>query len=149
MGNHCCSKVQAESQSARKDSAVVLAMENGGRTSVSGVDVHSRMMSGGLPYHPHADIIRQPNQSPMRQGSVLGRMESPNGIGTMMPRMLIALYDYNAREISDMSFRKGDRMELLDDSDADWWKAEHIPTAQVGYIPRNFVAMEQSVESYE
>ena len=30
-------------------------------------------------------------------------------------RMLIALYDYNAREISDMSFRKGDRMELLDD----------------------------------
>ncbi len=97
------------------DSAVVLAMENGGRTSVSGVDVHSRMMSGGLPYHPHADIIRQPNQSPMRQGSVLGRMESPNGIGTMMPRMLIALYDYNAREISDMSFRKGDRMELLDD----------------------------------
>lgn len=31
------------------------------------------------------------------------------------PRMLIALYDYNAREISDMSFRKGDRMELLDD----------------------------------
>lgn len=149
MGNHCCSKVQAESQSARKDSAVVLAMENGGRTSVSGVDVHSRMMSGGLPYHPHADIIRQPNQSPMRQGSVLGRMESPNGIGTMMPRMLIALYDYNAREISDMSFRKGDRMELLDDSDADWWKAEHIPTAQVGYIPRNFVAMEQSVESYD
>lgn len=124
-------------------------MENGGRTSVSGVDVHSRMMSGGLPYHPHADIIRQPNQSPMRQGSVLGRMESPNGIGTMMPRMLIALYDYNAREISDMSFRKGDRMELLDDSDADWWKAEHIPTAQVGYIPRNFVAMEQSVESYD
>lgn len=31
------------------------------------------------------------------------------------PRMLIALYDYNSREISDMSFRKGDRMELLDD----------------------------------
>lgn len=29
--------------------------------------------------------------------------------------MLIALYDYNAREISDMSFWKGDRMELLDD----------------------------------
>lgn len=35
--------------------------------------------------------------------------------GLSAPRMLIALYDYNAREISDMSFRKGDRMELLDD----------------------------------
>ena len=91
----------------------------------------------------------------------------------MGPRMLIALYDYNARENSDMSFRRGDRMELLDDrysdynffywtifwnfwiflppkcSDADWWKAEHIPTGTVGYIPRNFVAMEQSIESYE
>lgn len=86
----------------------------------------------------------------------------------MTPRILIALYDYNARENSDMSFRKGDRMELLDDrfvfsllmkgmfskafycfSDSDWWKAQHMGNNKVGYIPRNFVAMEQSVESYE
>ncbi len=81
---------------------------------------------------PSQDIIRHP-QSPMRPTN----STSPNGmkvyilfhniltviysllyfIGLMSsgPRMLIALYDYNAREISDMSFRKGDRMELLDD----------------------------------
>ena len=34
--------------------------------------------TGGVPYS-HADIIRQPNHSPMRQGGVLGRLESPNG----------------------------------------------------------------------
>lgn len=39
-----------------------------------------------------------------------------NYTGLSIPRMLIALYDYNARENSDMSFRKGDRMELLDDT---------------------------------
>ena len=38
----------------------------------------------------------------------------------MGPRMLIALYDYNARENSDMSFRRGDRMELLDDRYSDY-----------------------------
>ena len=86
---------------------------------------------------PSQDIIRHPSQSPMRPPTNSTRLESPNGFLTFYlflffprfilqriililgllsgPRMLIALYDYNAREISDMSFRKGDRMELLDD----------------------------------
>lgn len=42
-------------------------------------------------------------------------IETKHFPGIAGPRILIALYDYNARENSDMSFRKGDRMELLDD----------------------------------
>lgn len=37
-------------------------------------------------------------------------------------RIVIALYNYNAREDTDVSFVKGDRMEVLDDSESDWWR---------------------------
>lgn len=32
------------------------------------------------------------------------------------------MYNYNAREDTDVSFIKGDRMEVLDDTESDWWR---------------------------
>lgn len=61
----------------------------------------------------------------------------------------MALYNYTARESTDVSFVKGDRMEVLDDSEPDWWKVLHLTTLQEGLIPWNFVAVERSVESEE
>lgn len=37
-------------------------------------------------------------------------------------RIVVALYNYNAREDTDVSFVKGDRMEVLDDTESDWWR---------------------------
>lgn len=51
--------------------------------------------------------------------------------------------------MSDVSFVKGDRMELLDDSEPDWWRVRHLRTNEEGLIPWNFVAEEKSVESEE
>jgi tyrosine-protein kinase Src len=34
----------------------------------------------------------------------------------------VALYNYNAREETDVSFVKGDRMEVMDDTESDWWR---------------------------
>lgn len=62
---------------------------------------------------------------------------------------MVALYNYTARESTDVSFVKGDRMEVLDDSEPDWWKVLHLTTLQEGLIPWNFVAVERSVESEE
>lgn len=89
----------------------------------------TQFSGGGSSRLSSQDIIRHP---PHSRPSV--RLESANGnkkmlaqypktcfksrnlsLGLRSSRMLIALYDYNAREISDMSFWKGDRMELLDD----------------------------------
>lgn len=64
-------------------------------------------------------------------------------------RIVIAVYNYNARDITDVSFRKGDRMEVLDDSEGDWLTVLHLSTREEGLIPGNFVAPEQSVESEE
>lgn len=45
--------------------------------------------------------------------------ELPN---TSHRRIVVALYNYNAREDTDVSFVKGDRMEVVDDKESDWWR---------------------------
>lgn len=61
--------------------------------------------------------------------------------------MVIAIYNHEARDQGDLSFKKGDRLLILDESDPDWWKARHTGNGKTGYIPRNFVALEKTVES--
>jgi hypothetical protein len=63
--------------------------------------------------------------------------------------MLIALYLYDSRAEGDLSFGKGDRMVLLDDSNSDWWYVRHVKSGERGYVPRNFVAPLQSAECEE
>lgn len=69
--------------------------------------------------------------------------------GHLKRRIVIALYNYTAREDTDVSFVKGDRMEVLDDTESDWWRVIHLTTRQEGLIPWNFVAEERSVNSEE
>lgn len=73
----------------------------------------------------------------------------PSGVGGVKRRIVVALYNYNAREETDVSFMKGDRMEVLDDTESDWWRVVHLSTRQEGLIPWNFVAEERSVNSEE
>lgn len=40
-------------------------------------------------------------------------------------------------------------MEVLDDTESDWWRVIHLTTQQKGLIPWNFVAEERSVNSEE
>jgi len=51
-----------------------------------------------------------------------------------------ARYDYKARSEGDLSFKKGDKLTVISKADGDWWKAEHLATKQKGYIPSNYVA---------
>lgn len=69
--------------------------------------------------------------------------------GHLKRRIVVALYNYTAREDTDVSFGKGDRMEVLDDTESDWWRVVHLTTRQEGLIPWNFVAEERSVNSEE
>lgn len=64
-------------------------------------------------------------------------------------RMLKALYDYESRMEGDLSFKKGDEMELLDDkSDESWWLAKHADSSE-GYVPSNYVALQNTIESQD
>ncbi|ETN81339.1 hypothetical protein RB195_004282 [Necator americanus] len=59
----------------------------------------------------------------------------------------IALFDYEARTDDDLSFKKDEVLEILNDMQGDWWFARHKGTGKTGYIPSNYVAKEKSIES--
>ncbi|XP_061198284.1 tyrosine-protein kinase SRK2-like [Saccostrea echinata] len=65
---------------------------------------------------------------------------------------LRALYDYDARAEEDLPFKKGDILILLDDSNPDWWYARRSQSGSgrnEGYVPSNYVAKEDTLETYE
>ncbi|RDD36040.1 Tyrosine-protein kinase HCK [Trichoplax sp. H2] len=52
--------------------------------------------------------------------------------------VFVGLYDYKALSPQDLSFQKGEPLEILE-SDGQWWKARSLHTKHEGYIPFNYV----------
>ena len=61
--------------------------------------------------------------------------------------IFIALYDYEPRTNEDLQFKKGELLEILLDTQGDWWFARSKTTGLEGYIPSNYVAKLKSLES--
>ena len=104
-------------------------------------------MNGGLSSqssgHMRAVMNNYNGQSPSH-----GAGNTANG-GSIRGQIVVALYTYQGSECGDMSFNKGDQMEIVDDSDPDWWVAVHLASGAKGHIPRNYVAFQSSIESQE
>jgi fyn-related kinase len=66
---------------------------------------------------------------------------------TTNAKIFVALYDYDARTDEDLSFRKGEHLEILNDTQGDWWLARSKRSRQEGYIPSNYVAKLKSIEA--
>jgi hypothetical protein len=62
-------------------------------------------------------------------------------------KVFVALYDYDARTDEDLSFKKGEHLEILNDTQGDWWFARSKATKMEGYIPSNYVAKLKSIEA--
>lgn len=69
------------------------------------------------------------------------------GIMSAAPKVFVALYDYDARTDEDLSFKKGEHLEILNDTQGDWWFARSKSTKHEGYIPSNYVAKLKSIEA--
>lgn len=67
--------------------------------------------------------------------------------GVSPSKLFIALYDYEARTDEDLSFKKGNQLEILNDTQGDWWFARSLVTGLQGYIPSNYIAKSKSLES--
>lgn len=62
-------------------------------------------------------------------------------------KIFIALYDYEPRTPEDLRFQKNDQLEIIDDTQGDWWLAISKTTGHKGYIPSNYVARWRSIEA--
>uniref|UniRef100_A0A8B9P259 Tyrosine-protein kinase n=1 Tax=Apteryx owenii TaxID=8824 RepID=A0A8B9P259_APTOW len=62
--------------------------------------------------------------------------------------VVLALYDYEAMHDEDLSFRKGERLRVLEES-GEWWRAQSLATGHEGFVPSNYVAWVDSLETEE
>ncbi|GIY53542.1 tyrosine-protein kinase Src42A [Caerostris darwini] len=89
------------------------------------------------------------NQDPIsRSGPSLPPVPSDSDSSSgSSAKIFVALYDYDARTDEDLSFKKGEHLEVLNDTQGDWWFARSKATKQEGYIPSNYVAKLKSIEA--
>lgn len=104
------------------------------------------------------NVSYPPNYSQQSQHTT--RTSIPRGNSTSNPPLynkqspprgpvFVALFDYNQRTSEDLSFRKGERLEILNDLDGDWWQARSLDTGKEGYIPSNYVAENKTIQAEE
>ncbi|XP_075729505.1 tyrosine-protein kinase Src-2 [Rhipicephalus microplus] len=158
MGNLNC---LAQSPDTRSSLDSALRHNDGDPDNKTGADGMALQVSGGGGDHngglrPHDDryykppaggVAVLPLNGPLRDHREGPPQRAPNVAGSAQGKVVVALYTYNARDDGDLSFRKGDRLQILNDSDQDWWHAKQLNGTQTGYIPQNYVAFEKTVES--
>lgn len=129
MGNCFC----RQRPSCKKDNSTALNNEK------------VNVVTGGNPpitLPNHENVVRDIRNVPMPP---IPEPELPGpSIGA---KIFVALYDYDARTDEDLSFRKGEHLEILNDTQGDWWLARSKATKQEGYIPSNYVAKLKSIEA--
>ncbi|XP_015905981.1 tyrosine-protein kinase Src42A [Parasteatoda tepidariorum] len=109
----------------------------------------SSLTSLGVQTHePSVTNLRYASDPTCRNGPSLPPVpsdsDSSSGAGA---KIFVALYDYDARTDEDLSFKKGEHLEILNDTQGDWWFARSKSTKQEGYIPSNYVAKLKSIEA--
>uniref|UniRef100_A0A3P9ACM7 Tyrosine-protein kinase n=1 Tax=Esox lucius TaxID=8010 RepID=A0A3P9ACM7_ESOLU len=109
-------------------------------------------------HYPNFGVTAIPNfnnfQSPVSQGmTVFGGVSTSSNTGTLRTRggtgvtLFVALYDYEARTEDDLSFRKGEKFQIINSTEGDWWDARSLTTGGNGYIPSNYVAPVDSIQA--
>ncbi|XP_069731231.1 tyrosine-protein kinase Fgr isoform X3 [Phaenicophaeus curvirostris] len=79
------------------------------------------------------------NTLQMRSGGIAG-----GGV-----TLFIALYDYEARTEEDLTFQKGEKFHIINNTEGDWWEARSLSSGATGYIPSNYVAPVDSIQAEE
>ena len=125
---------------------VLEALNRGVPPITTDVGVRSGLdpVNHGLSHH-QLGLDHRPLPDPGGDAMVLGHHQIPP-LG-MMTKLFVALYDYDARTDEDLSFKKGDHLEILNDTQGDWWFARSKATKMEGYIPSNYVAKLKSIEA--
>ncbi|CAG0884602.1 unnamed protein product [Darwinula stevensoni] len=127
MGN-CCDS--GEGVPVMLETSRHCGNQNG--TVINALSTSARTFSPG---QGHVDIIRS--------------LTTPHGMHPSTGKIMVTLYSYSATVEEEISFDKGDKIEILDASENDWWRGLHLGTGEEGYVPRNYIAEENSLESEE
>ncbi|XP_077545958.1 tyrosine-protein kinase Src42A isoform X1 [Haemaphysalis longicornis] len=150
-----CFSRSAGSKSASKKESVQAPVDRGDVASINIGPVTTHEPVSGRPVH-HIELSgggggvggiggvgRNGPTVPIAVQPDVETSAGPGGGG----KIFVALYDYDARTDEDLSFKKGEHLEILNDTQGDWWFARSKSTKQEGYIPSNYVAKLKSIEA--
>ncbi|XP_034436324.1 tyrosine-protein kinase fynb isoform X3 [Hippoglossus hippoglossus] len=109
-------------------------------------------------HYPSFGVNAIPNynnfHAPVGQGmTVFGGVSTSSHTGSLRTRvgtgvtLFVALYDYEARTEDDLTFRKGERFQIINSTEGDWWDARSLTTGGSGFIPSNYVAPVDSIQA--
>ncbi|XP_054618638.1 tyrosine-protein kinase Lyn isoform X2 [Dunckerocampus dactyliophorus] len=75
-------------------------------------------------------------------GQVFQKIEAQSKIG----KTVVGLYPYEAVHPDDLGFKKGEKMTILEEH-GEWWKAKLLTSDKQGFIPSNYVAQTDTMET--
>ncbi|XP_027720342.1 tyrosine-protein kinase Fgr isoform X2 [Vombatus ursinus] len=107
----------------------------------------TRVISPSPSHNPNFNNF---SQQPVSMPAYLNSISSkPGGIAGAGVTLFIALYGYDARTEDDLTFTKGEKFHILNNTEGDWWEARSLSSGRTGYIPSNYVAPVNSIQAEE
>lgn len=98
--------------------------------------------TGEGPCNTETDRYTQPQVQPQPQPQPPQHPSPTSAVYT-------ALWNFEARDGQELSFKAGDMFEIVNDS-GDWWTAKKIDSfgsVTTGFVPFNYLARAESIES--
>ncbi|XP_034558039.1 tyrosine-protein kinase Lyn isoform X2 [Notolabrus celidotus] len=86
-------------------------------------------------------FTQKPIDSSLLPGQVFQKIEEQK-----VGKIMVGLYPYEVVHPDDLGFKKGEMMEVLEEH-GEWWKVRSMKTKKVGFIPSNYVAEANTMET--
>nr|DBA24288.1 TPA: hypothetical protein GDO54_011965 [Pyxicephalus adspersus] len=83
-----------------------------------------------------------------RSDSLLPGQRFPTRETEETGNIVVALYPYQGIHQDDLTFKKGEKLKVLEEH-GEWWKAKSLTTKKEGFIPSNYVAKVNTLETEE
>lgn len=106
-------------------------------------DVKFNSLNELIEYHKKAPVSRTPGATNMvlrvaisPGGGFTAPPAARGGFGAAPKNMVRALFDFTPQEAGELGFRKGDMIEVVDDSDPNWWQG--TCSGQTGLFPSSY-----------
>lgn len=104
-------------------------------------------------YCEHCNCPIKPDVKPqysistdIRDPLVLYEKYTPPG-SPLPDNLVVATYSYEPTHSEDLGFQKGEKLKILSKDGGEWFMAQSLATGKTGFVPHNFVAKLDTMET--